>query len=115
RKLLSQGNALLLAVAAFLAVCFCWIAVRLPNPLEPVLQGMGWQYVTSKRAVFALGIASITACVILLDLAMRRAADLVAPGWRLGAVGLVAASTVVLGWWLSRLDPAFFTTGVIAV
>gem|GEM_PF-1918356 len=114
RRLVSRSNALLLAVIAFLALCFCWIAVRLPGPLESLLQTMGWQYVTSKRAVFAFGIGSITACVLMLDWAMCSTADAVAPGRRVAAVCAVAISTLALGWWLSRLDAAFFTRGTIA-
>src|SRR5690606_12832628 len=53
-------------------------------------------------------------CVLTLDWAMRNAADMVAPPRRAVAVCVVAISTLVLGLWLSRLDPAFFTSGTIA-
>lgn len=113
RRLLSRRNALLPAVMIFLVLCFSWVSIRLPGPLEPWLQAAGWQYVTSKRAVFALGIASIIACVLLLDLAMRRTSDLYPVNVRRAAVLGAAMSLAALGWWLSHLDTAFFTSGTI--
>jgi hypothetical protein len=110
-----RGNTLLLALTGFCLVAIAWATTRLPGPVEHLMQVAGWSLVPPKRAVLALGIASILVCSIFL--AQVQAGELERKSGEARRLAVVAAVSVVLvfGWGLRQIDPSFFSWTVIAL
>lgn len=113
--LVRRGSALLVALGLFCLVALAWIAFEVPAPLERLMQLAGWSLVTPKRAVLALGIGSIVACVMLFA-RVQEGRDPVrsGPARRMSVVA-VGMTVLALGWGLSLIDPGFFTWKVIVI
>jgi hypothetical protein len=110
-----RQSALLTTLAAFCVTAALWMAVDLPSPVERLMQAAGWSAVTPKRTVLALGVASVLLSVILL----ARISDgrLKIPRQRARAISLIVTPLclAILGWWLHKLDPTFFSLQVITM
>jgi len=109
-----RDAALPLSLVAFSLLAMLWIGVHLPSLFERPLQALGWSLVTPKRAVLALGIGSILACIVAFAAAQDES-DV--PGYqralRTFVVIGVAVGTVLFGLALRRADPTFFTGQVL--
>lgn len=115
RELVRRNGAMLLTLTGFCVVAFAWIAIDLPAAMDRVMQTLGWSMVTPKRAVLALGVASITVCVLLFARA-RDGRETVQPrGLRYAAIAVGTITVGLIGWWLQGIDPAFFTGKVLLI
>jgi hypothetical protein len=115
RSLFRRESALLLTLGCFLLMAVSWIAIPLPPWPEHVLQAVGWSLVTSKRAVMALGVGSILACIVLFARVREGVEPLRSVLARRVAVASVGVVVFALGSWLRHQDPTFFTWKVLAL
>lgn len=113
--LIRRGSALLVALGSFCVVAMAWVAFEIPAPLERLMQFAGWSLVTPKRAVLALGIGSILACVMLFARTQQGREPLRSEPVRRMSVVAVGLAVVAIGWGLSQVDPGFFTWKVVAI
>lgn len=110
-----RDAALPLAIMAFCLLALVWSGVHLVAAIELPLQALGWSLVTPKRAVFALGVGSILACVVAFAAAKESRDEVPGPQRAMRVLGLVAlaAGVVFFGLALRKADPEFFTVHVL--
>lgn len=115
RQLVRRGDALLAALLCACAAIACWVLLDLPAPVERVAQALGWSLVTPKRAVLALGIASIIASTVLF----ARMQEGRMPAYRADVRGMsivvLLVGLLAFGWGLRQMAPDFFTWQVVLV
>jgi hypothetical protein len=108
-------NALPTFITGFCALAFAWIAIRLPEPINHTLQLAGWDSVTPKRAIMALGVGSILLCTVLLARMQTSPPSGMARRINWIIVPLVTLAVAYLGWRLRQADASFFNWQVIAL
>lgn len=114
RLWISRKQRLVQMLIAFIMLTIIWISVPLPADLNAVAHALGWGIVTPKRAMMALGIASIVLYVVLFG---RRHAFAVSvqPIVQWALIGAVTLAVAGYGFELRHIDPGFFTLPRIAL
>jgi len=112
---LQPRNALPTFITGFCALAFAWIAIRLPEPINHILQLAGWGSVTPKRAIMALGVGSVLLCTVLLARMQTSPLSGIARRASWVTIPLIALAVAWLGWRLRQVDASFFNWQVIAL
>lgn len=112
---MKRSNALLTALGAYCVVATLWVSASLPPFFESVMQGIGWAWSPSQRAVLGLGIGSILATTVLFARVQNGDLETRPDSARVMLIPFGVCSVLLFGWGLHGVDPEFFRPGIIAL